>query len=78
MTIAWGSPTHSTWWEEAAGKSTKGREKTVQWGVIYTFWNLCKERNRRIFNNTEESAKQVAAKTKDDLEQRKRDFACGG
>jgi hypothetical protein len=46
--------------------------------VIYTFWNLWKERNRRIFNNVTESAFQVAARIKDDIEQRKRAFASGG
>ena len=42
--------------------------------VIYTFWNIWKARNRRIFNNTSETVVQVAARIKDDIEQRKRDF----
>jgi hypothetical protein len=42
--------------------------------VIYTFWNLWKERNRRIFNNNYESVMQVAARIKDDIEQRRRAF----
>ena len=47
--------------------------------VIYTFWNIWKERNRRIFNNTAETVPQVAARIKEDIEQRKRAFAyCGG
>jgi len=40
--------------------------------VIYTYWNLWKERNRRIFNNTQESASQVASRIKEDIEQRRR------
>ena len=43
--------------------------------VIYTFWNIWKKRNRRIFNNTSETVLQVAARIKDDIEQRKRAFA---
>ena len=43
--------------------------------VIYTFWNIWKERNRRIFNNTAETVPQVAARIKEDIEQRKRAFA---
>ena len=39
--------------------------------VIYTFWNIWKKRNRRIFNNTSETVLQVAARILDDIEQRK-------
>jgi hypothetical protein len=42
--------------------------------VIYIFWNLWKERNRRIFNNAYETVMQVATRIKDDIEQRTRVF----
>ena len=42
--------------------------------VIYTFWNIWIERNRRIFNNEAETVLQVAARIKEDIEQRKRAF----
>jgi hypothetical protein len=41
---------------------------------MYTFWNIWKERNRRIFNNAAETVPQVAARIKEDIEQRKRAF----
>jgi hypothetical protein len=40
--------------------------------VIYTCWNLWKERDRIIFNNAHESALQVASKVKEDIAQRER------
>ena len=40
--------------------------------VIYTFWNIWNERNRRIFDNKIETVLQVAARIKKDIEQRKR------
>jgi len=43
--------------------------------VIYTFWNLWKERNRRIFNNATETALQVAMRIKEDIDLRKRAFS---
>ena len=43
--------------------------------VIYTFWNLWKERNRRIFNNATETALQVAMIIKEDIDLRKRAFS---
>ena len=43
--------------------------------VIYTFWNIWKERNRRIFDNKIETVPQVAARIKEDIEQRKRALA---
>ena len=38
--------------------------------VIYTFWNIWKERNRRIFDNKIETVPQVAVRIKEDIEQR--------
>jgi hypothetical protein len=61
-----------SWWEEAETKITKGERKWFNGMVIFTFWNLWKERNRRIFNNAHESAMQVALRVKEDIEQRKR------
>jgi hypothetical protein len=50
----------------------QGGKKRFNGMVIFTLWNLCKERNRRIFNNAHESVMQVASRVKEDIEQRKR------
>ena len=38
----------------------------------HTFWNIWKERNRKIFDNLIETVPQVAARIKEDIQQRKR------
>jgi hypothetical protein len=61
-----------TWWEETAPKIDKEQRRRFNGMVVYTCWNLWKERNRRILNNVFETAIQVAARTKDEISQRKR------
>jgi hypothetical protein len=63
------------WWEEIARKVPTTERRWLNGMVIYIFWNIWKERNKRIFNNTSETGLQVAARIKDDIEQRKRAFA---
>ena len=62
----------SSWWEETVPKVTREERRRFNGLVIYTCWNLWKERNRRIFNNAQESALQVASRVKEDNAQRKR------
>ena len=62
------------WWEEATAKVPKTERRRFNGLVIYTFWNLRKERNRRIFKNKMETVLQVAARIKEDIEQRMRAF----
>ena len=64
-----------SWWEEAVIVVPLTEWRRFNGMVIYTFWNLWKERNRRIFNNNSESVMQVAARIKDDIEQRRRAFS---
>jgi len=60
-----------SWWEEVQSKITKDNRKRFNGLVIYTVWNIWKERNRRIFTNTHEMAMRVASRTKEDILQKK-------
>jgi hypothetical protein len=60
------------WWEEEASKVPKQDRKRFNGILIYIVWNLWKERNRRIFENTHMTAQQVASLAKEDIMQRRR------
>ena len=64
-----------SWWEEAARKVPRSERRRLNGVIIYTFWNIWKERNRRIFDNKIETVPQVAVRIKEDIEQRKRALA---
>ena len=53
-------------------KVPRSERRRLNGVLIYTFWNVWKERNRRIFDNKIHTVLQVASKIKDDIEQRKR------
>jgi hypothetical protein len=61
------------WWEKIAIRVPSVDPRRFNGTKIYTFWNFWKERNRRIFNISE-TVLQVAARIKDDIEQRMRAF----
>jgi len=61
-----------SWWEEVTTKVPRSERRRLNGALIYTFWNVWKERNRRIFDNKIQTVLQVASKIKDDIEQRKR------
>jgi hypothetical protein len=50
-----------SWWDEAETKIAREERRRFNGLVIFTLWNLWKERNRRIFNDAHESELQVAA-----------------
>jgi len=60
------------WWEEAQSRIAKNDRRRFNGLVIYTIWNVWKERNRRIFSNSHETALQVATRTKEDILQWRR------
>ena len=66
------------WWEETQAKIPKSDRRRFNGVVVYTLWNIWKERNRRIFTNTLETAAQVASRAKEDIEQLKRALTWGG
>ena len=67
------NPTHiKSWWEEVATKVPRSERRRLNGVVIYTFWNIWKERNRRIFDNLIQTGPQVAARIKEDIHQRRR------
>jgi PAS domain-containing protein len=70
------APVHiRTWWEEVVSRVSNSKRRRLNGVIIYTFWNIWKERNWRIFNNATETVLQVATRIKEDIEERKRAFA---
>jgi len=56
------------WWEQGAANIPRQRCRHFNGVVIYTMWNIWKERNRRIFQNLVMDVRQVASKTKEDID----------
>jgi len=55
-----------------AARIPRQRRRHFNGVVIYIIWNIWKERNRRIFDNSSLDANQVAHRTKEDIELRSR------
>jgi len=58
-----------SYWRKCRAKIDKGRRKTFDGIMIYFWWNVWKERNRRIFQNKSLQPRQVALLCKEEVEQ---------
>ncbi|KAJ1276395.1 hypothetical protein BS78_05G211800 [Paspalum vaginatum] len=61
------SPNIMDWWEPAFSSLPKSPKRDFNGIVIYTLWNIWKERNRRIFENSALTPLQIALRTKEDV-----------
>ena len=64
------------WWERELAKLPKKIRKLKAAMMIYTSWNIWKERNRRVFNQQIGSPVMVLQEIKREINDRK--LACGG
>jgi hypothetical protein len=55
------------WWEATAFPLPKNQKRDFNGLMIYTLWNIRKERNRRIFENSALTPIQLALKIKEDV-----------
>jgi hypothetical protein len=60
------------WWEAATPPLPKNQKHAFNGIVIYTMWNLWKERNHRIFESVALLPVQVALRIKEDVSQFRR------
>jgi hypothetical protein len=69
--LAQANPTHFSsikdWWEATSSPLLKNQKRDFNDLMIYTMWNICKERNRRIFENNALTPIQLALKIKEDV-----------
>jgi hypothetical protein len=64
------------WWNSSTNSLPKDRRARVSAIIIYTTWNLWKERNRRVFNNKSSTPSHVLALIKEEVQLRR--LACAG
>ena len=58
-----------SYWRKCRAKIDKDRRKTFDGIMVYFWWNVWKERNRRIFQNKSLQPRQVALLCKEEIEQ---------
>jgi hypothetical protein len=68
--------TMAYWWNQSLGGLPKRLKQHLASLMIYTAWNIWKERNRRIFDGVTASPFRVLNLIKEELKLRR--LACGG
>lgn len=63
------------WWNAAVSGKPKAEARTIAAMLIYTAWNLWKERNRRVFEGASQSPEGILAMIKEEVQVRR--AACG-
>ncbi|TVU09419.1 hypothetical protein EJB05_42891, partial [Eragrostis curvula] len=58
------------WWNDVMAKFRKKEKNEVAAVIIYTLWNLWKERNRRTFQNQSLQPNQVVKMVKEEMQMR--------
>jgi hypothetical protein len=64
------------WWNSSTISLPKDRRACGSAIIIYTTWNLWKERNRRVFDNKSSTPSHVLALIKEEVQLRR--LACAG
>jgi hypothetical protein len=64
------------WWQQELAGSPKKMRRTKAAIMMYTAWNIWKERNRSIFEHTRADAVQILQEIMAEISVRK--LACGG
>jgi hypothetical protein len=64
------------WWNLVLASAPKEYKRCIDAVLIYTAWNLWKERNRRIFENASAARTRVMALTLEEIKLRA--LSCGG
>jgi hypothetical protein len=64
-----------SWWNAALHATPPEYKRSVAAALIYTAWNLWKERNRRIFDQVSVLPAHVLVLIKEEI--KLRDLACG-
>jgi len=57
------------WWKKCRVRFHKHNKPFFDGIIIYFWWNIWKERNRRTFNHISKSAEEVAFLAKEDVQQ---------
>jgi hypothetical protein len=66
------------WWNASVSGKPKAEARTIAAMLIYTAWNLWKERNRRVFEGASQSPEGILAMIKEEVQVRRAGCGEGG